>query len=336
MNPHAGQLLSTTIRLVRPLATGGMGSVWLGEHLVLGLRVAVKVMSPQWALVPTAQQRFVREARMTASIDNPHVVRVIDCRMTEGDEPYLVLELLRGENLEDRVRRDGPLPWAEGVDVIAQACDAVAAAHHRGIVHRDLKPENVFLVSGTPPAPPVVKLLDFGVAKPSSPAECLDVDRLAAGTPQYMSPEHLFDPEATDERSDLFSLGAVAYFALTGRSPWAAETLQGLYLALDAGTFVRPSHARPGLPPELDEWFDKALAREPADRFCDAGSMARALEQAARRAREARAARAAPYVRPLRRRLLAMAGLAAVAFTLGYSNCATAPEPPAQAELAPR
>ena len=277
----AGERISGTLRLIRPIAEGGMGSVWIAEHLVLGREVAIKRMAPQWAAMPNARPRFLREARMTARVDSPHVVRVLDCRIDEGDEPYLVLELLHGMNLEQRVGKSGPLSVFEVLAIVTQTCNALHACHLAGIVHRDVKPENVFLCGG-PGA--FVKLLDFGVAKPTSPDECLDVDRLPAGTPQYMSPEHIFEPEATDARSDLFSLGAVAYFALTGRAPFTAESLEGRYLAIERSDFDRPSTVRAELPEALDAWFERALAPAPAARFQDAREMARAFADAVREA----------------------------------------------------
>jgi serine/threonine protein kinase len=280
---EVGQVLSGTLRLVRKIADGGMGSVWIAEHLVLGTEVAVKFMSGPWAAVPTARARFLREARMTANIDSPHVVGVLDCRHDEADEPYLVLELLHGETLEERVRKNGPLSVFEVVEVVAQTCEALAATHEAHIVHRDLKPENVFLVAGSTT---FVKLIDYGVAKPMKLEDCLEVDRLPAGTPQYMSPEHMFEPEATDARSDLFSLAAVAYFALTRRTPFEAESIEGLYFAIDGGTFTRPSELRPELPAALDRWFEKALAHDPKDRFANARQMADALYDAAREAHQ--------------------------------------------------
>lgn len=281
MKLEAGQVFSGTLRLIRKIADGGMGSVWMAEHLVLGTEVAVKFMSGPWAAVPSARSRFLREARMTANIDSPHVVRVLDCRHDEADEPYIVLELLHGENLEQRVRRNGPLSTFEVVEIVAQTCEALAATHDANIVHRDLKPENVFLVSGPTT---FVKLLDYGVAKPMRKDDCLDVDSLPAGTPQYMSPEHMFEPDTTDARSDLFSLAAVAYFALTRRTPFDAESIEGLYFAIDGGTFVRPSELRPELPRALDRWFEKALAHDPENRFASARQMADALYDAAREA----------------------------------------------------
>lgn len=283
---EVGDVISGTLRLVKRIADGGMGSVWIAEHLVLGTEVAVKFLSPQWAPIPNAQTRFLREARLTARIESPHVVRALDCRRSEADEPYLVLELLRGENLEQRVRRTGALSVFDVVEIVSQACEALAATHEAGIVHRDVKPENVFLCAGTRP---LVKLLDYGVAKPMKIEDCLDVDKLPAGTPQYMSPEHMFDPEKTDARSDLFSLGAVAYFALTKRSPFEADSLEGLYFAIDGASFERPSKLRPELPPEIDAWFEKALAHDADERFASAREMASALYDAVRNAAGGRA-----------------------------------------------
>lgn len=274
---EVGHVLSGTLRLVRKVADGGMGSVWVAEHLVLGTEVAVKLMSGPWASVPSARARFLREARMTANVDSPHVVRVLDCRHDEADEPYIVLELLRGETVEQRVRRSGPLSVFEVVEVVAQMCEALAATHAAGIVHRDLKPENVFLVAG---GTTFVKLLDFGIAKPMTKSDCVDVDLLPAGTPQYMSPEHMFEPETTQAQSDLFSLAAVAYFALTRRTPFDADSMQGLYFAIDGGTFPRPSELRAELPAAIDRWFEKALAHRPEDRFSDSREMASALHAA--------------------------------------------------------
>lgn len=279
MKLEPGQLISGTLRLRKRIAEGGMGSVWIAEHLVLGRDVAVKLMSAQWAAMPNARTRFLREARMTANIDSPHVVRVLDCRFDEADEPYLVLELLHGENLEQRVHRHGPLSVYDVEEIVAQTCEGLGATHQAGIVHRDLKPENVFLVAGPTM---FVKILDFGVSKPKRIEECLDVDRLPAGTPQYMSPEHMFEPETTDERSDLFSLAAVAYYALTGRSPFEADSLEALYFAIEGANFRRPSELRPELPVALDAWFEKALARERDERFQTAREMADAFRDALR------------------------------------------------------
>jgi len=274
-----GQVISGTLRLVRRIAEGGMGSVWLAEHLVLGRHVAVKFMSRQWAAVPQARTRFLREARITARIESPHVVSVLDCRLDEADEPYLVLELLAGENLDQHVHRKGPVSIYVLEEIVDQLCGALGATHRSGFIHRDLKPENVFLVEGPKT---FVKLLDYGVAKPTHPSNCLDVDRLPAGTPQYMSPEHMFEPETTDERSDLFALAAVAYFAITGRSPFAASSIEELYFAIEDAKFERPSAVRPELPHALDAWFEKALARDRKHRFQTAHEMRDAFHEAVR------------------------------------------------------
>lgn len=289
---EVGQVLCGTIRLVRPIAEGGMGSIWRGQHLLLGTDVAVKAMSKHWAAMPTARTRFLREARMTAAIDSPHVVRVLDCRLTSGDEPYLVLELLPGETLEHRVARRGVLSLFETAEIVGQTCEALAATHAAGFVHRDVKPDNVYLAAGHVHEghlqEPFVKLLDFGVARPVRASECLDVDRLAAGTPRFMSPEQMFEPENVDPRADLFSVAAVAYFALTMSSPFEAPSLDVLYLAMEDARFKPASQRRPELPLALDAWFARALAREPADRFQTASEMAAALYDVVRHLRDER------------------------------------------------
>lgn len=286
MQFERGRVISGTLRLVRRLAEGGMGTVWMAEHIVLGTRVAVKFIAPTWAMMPGARSRFLREARLTARAEGTHVVRVLDCRATEADEPYLVLELLDGENLEQRVRRCGPLSLGEVEGLVTQLCEALATTHAAHVIHRDVKPENVFLVAGQS----TVKLLDFGIAKSTLPDEAAPSDGLAAGTPQYMSPEHLFDPESTDARSDLFSLASVAYFALTGRAPFCVESLEGLYFAIDAAAFDRPSRLRPELPAGIDRWFERALARLPEHRFTSPEAMACALSMAIRQSHTARSA----------------------------------------------
>jgi eukaryotic-like serine/threonine-protein kinase len=277
MQARAQEILSGTLRLRKKIADGGMGSVFVAEHLVLGNDVAVKIMAKPWASVPSARTRFLREARITASISSPHIVRVLDCRLDEADEPYLVLELLHGENLAQRVARNGALSVFDVEEVITQTAKALEAVHAARIVHRDVKPENVFLVAGKSP---LVKLLDFGIAKPMRADECIDADHLPAGTPQYMSPEQLFEPETADARSDLFSLGAVAYFALTGHSPFEAESLEAQYIALEHGRFARPTALRAELSEEIDRWFEKALARNADDRFQNAREMAAAFHEA--------------------------------------------------------
>jgi len=174
---------------------------------------------------------------------------------------------------------------AEVVEIVSQTCEALAATHDAGILHRDLKPENVFLIAGPST---FVKLLDYGVAKPMALEECIEADRVPAGTPQYMSPENMFEPEIAGIGSDLFSLAAVAYFALTRRTPFNADSIEGLYFAIDGGTFARPSELRPELPAALDRWFERALAHEAEDRFPSARAMVDALFDATREIHTAR------------------------------------------------
>jgi serine/threonine protein kinase len=256
-----------------------MGSVWVADHLALQTQVAIKFMAATVADDPVSVQRFSREAKAAAQIKSPHVAQVFDHGITEDGTPFIVMELLDGESLEKRLRRVGPLNLLEVTLILTQACKALAKAHEIGVVHRDLKPANLFIIESG--GEPFVKVLDFGVAKFSGEQ---GVEMTAAGhlvgTPAFMSPEQCFDAKQVGHRADLWSLGVVAYSAMTGRRPFAGATLGELVVAVKRGGFALPSAIRGDLPPAVDEWMVKALAREPSDRFASAKEMAQALERA--------------------------------------------------------
>ncbi|HEY2365360.1 MAG TPA: serine/threonine-protein kinase, partial [Polyangiaceae bacterium] len=216
---QAGAVLARSYRLLHTIGEGGMGRVWVAEQLALDRRVAVKVLSDEGIQSKPALELFHREARATARVDSPHVVRVLDFDVTEQGFPFLVLELLVGETLEERVLRMGALPLDDARAILEQTCHALAAAHGCGILHRDIKAENLFLQAGRRVD---VKLLDFGIAlmkyASAGPRQMGPV-----GTPQYMSPEQMLGHEV-DERSDLFSLGVCIYHALTGAFPYAGNS----------------------------------------------------------------------------------------------------------------
>jgi serine/threonine protein kinase len=203
------------------------------------------------------------------------VVRVFDHGTTD-DGPYIVMELLEGESLERRIKRAGPVALLELVAVIAQACKALAKAHERGIIHRDIKPGNIFLAQDDDL---FVKVLDFGVAKFSG-QEAIDMTATGnmVGTPAYMSPEQLFHGKSIDHRGDLWSLGVVAYHALTGERPFDGVTLGELCVSIKRGEFTPPSKLRNDVPPQIDAWFARAFAADLEARFRSAKEMATALE----------------------------------------------------------
>ncbi len=276
MNLEAGALVGNKIRLIRALKRGGMGSVWVAEHQTLRMQVAVKFMAEQLAQDPEYVERFSREAMASAQIKSPHVVQVFDHGVADTT-PYIVMELLEGEDLRTRIARAGPIPIGEAATIIVQLARAMAKAHAAGIVHRDIKPDNIFMVEHD--GEPFIKVLDFGVAKHVSQESEMAVTGTGAmvGTPHYMSPEQILSARRVDHRADLWSIGVVMYRALTGAVPFSGETLGAVCVAIERGVFIAPSQRRPELLSTLDAWFVRALARDPAARFQTAKEMAEAF-----------------------------------------------------------
>jgi serine/threonine-protein kinase len=271
------------LKLARPLGRGGMGTVWVAEHAALGREVAVKFLSEELAHDPLAVARFEREASAVAELKNAHIVDVIEFGFTESGLPYMATELLEGEDLGDRLMRDRRIAPEVFAAILDQVCDALASAHELGIVHRDIKPENVFVVrgDGSSNAQPSIRLLDFGIAKHWQDPK-LDVTStgVVVGTPHYMSPEQFLSAKHVDFRADLWSLGVLAYRAVTGRLPFEATSFAALCIQIHRGVFPRASAYRADLPPSLDAWFTKALRGHPAARFSSAREMAATFEAA--------------------------------------------------------
>ncbi|HRI68087.1 MAG TPA: serine/threonine-protein kinase [Polyangium sp.] len=276
-----GQLVTPTLKLARLLGKGGMGSVWLADHLTLGTQVAIKFMSIANIDDPTLMQRFQTEAKAAAQIKHPHVAQVFDHGVTSDGIPYIVMEYLEGEDLKHAIRRGGPMAVPEVARLVVQSAKALARAHHLGIVHRDIKPDNIFLcnIDGEM----FVKLLDFGVAKIDQGSTMSEATTTGSmmGTPLYMSPEQLLSARTVNFKSDLWSLAVVAYFSLTGRVPFGGETIGALSVAVHLGNFQPVTALRPDLPPTLDAWFTKMLKKDPNERFTSAKEMAEAFEIAA-------------------------------------------------------
>ncbi len=270
-------------RLERELATGGMGAVWVARHLALDDLVAVKFMSAALADPSDARVRFAREARVAARLRGPHVVEVLD-HGVDGDLPYLVMELLQGENLGDRLKRRTRLPLATVATIAAQAARALTRAHRAAIVHRDLKPANIFLaqVDGEE----IVKLLDFGIAKVLS-APALEATRaeVLMGSPQYMAPEQARGSTHVDHRADLWSFGAILFRALTGVPAFEGASAVDVIVQICTSPIPLASRVAPDLPRALDGFFLRALDRDPARRFASAREMADALASIAGLAR---------------------------------------------------
>ncbi|WP_237244407.1 MULTISPECIES: serine/threonine-protein kinase [Sorangium] len=287
--PLPGMQVGAQLRLLRALGQGGMGSVWLAEHVGLKTQVAVKFLRDIYADHPLAVTRLQREAEAAARIQSPHVVRVFDLGFTDQGVPYIVMEHLEGETLHDLVERRGRLSLDETATILRQTCAALAKAHEAGIVHRDVKPENIFLVSGE--REPFVKVLDFGIAKNTAEeAERLTVTGAIMGTPHFMSPEQMAGGAKVGPHSDLWALGVVAYFCLTGQTPFGGATIAAVAVAIDRGPPPPPSRLVPGLPPAIDAWVLSLLEPDPARRVQSARAVLEALDAAVAAPRDSRPA----------------------------------------------
>lgn len=274
----ASEVIAERYQLGRLLGRGGMGEVREGTDLRLGRRVAVKLLRADLAADAELSRRFEVEARAAAGLSHPNVVAVYDTGEDQG-VPYIVMELLSGRTVGDEMDA-GPLP-AERVERVAlQVLAALDAAHRAGVVHRDIKPRNLLLTSDS-----AVKVGDFGIAKVAEGLGDVTVTGQVLGTPGYLAPERLAGQPAT-ARSDLFSLGVVLYEALSGAKPFPGSTPWEVAHALGSGRH-RPLHeAVPGLPPRLVQTVERAMSKDPEDRFATAADMARALEDATTAAAE--------------------------------------------------
>ncbi len=281
---RAGATFAVDYKIVAPLNAGGMGAVYVVEQISTGKQRALKLMHPQLVADPALRRRFEQEARVGAKIDSEHIVEVHGAGVDAATGlPWLVMELLRGEDLSKRIESSGALPLAMARTVLEQLCHGVASAHAAGVVHRDLKPENVFITSSRRAGEGVlVKVLDFGIAKLS--AEASSTSTAAMGSPLWMSPEQTTRVPVTSA-ADVWAIGLIAYQALTGEFYWRASTedstlaelLRELVLEPLAAASERAGGRAPRLPPGFDAWFAKCVDREPSRRFRDASEAWKAL-----------------------------------------------------------
>lgn len=263
-------------RILSVLGQGGMGVVFRAHDPALDRLVALKVMPPRMAAVPTAKERFLREARAAAALKHPHVVTVFQVGEDRG-VPFLAMEFLEGEPLDDRIRREGRLPLAEVLCIGREAALGLAAAHARGVVHRDIKPANLWLEGPTGH----VKVLDFGLAQAAADQVHLTQFGTIVGTPAYMAPEQA-EGKPVDSRCDLFSLGCVLYQMSTGSLPYQGESTIAVLRALALHEPPPVGELRPDAPRELSTLVGRLLAKNPADRLPSAREVVetlRTLEQ---------------------------------------------------------
>ena len=274
----ARRTIADKYRLERALAAGGMGSVWSAWNTQLDVPVAIKFMAPAMVSSVELVARFEREARAAAQIRSSHVVQIYEHGVDDG-LPFIVMELLEGEDLGQRMRRVGRMPLADTARIVSSVCKALRRAHAIGIVHRDLKPANVFLARGDDDDEEVIKVLDFGVVKSLAEAVESGVTKTGEliGTPNYMSPEQARSTKTVDHRSDLWSLGIISYRALTAILPFPDDEGIERLMRICSEPVPPPSTYAPDLCPEVDAFFAKALAMDPEDRFQTAREMADAL-----------------------------------------------------------
>ncbi|MEO7987789.1 MAG: serine/threonine-protein kinase [Gemmatimonadales bacterium] len=271
-------------RLADRIGSGGMGEVWRADHRLLARPAAIKLIRPSGAVVGEAAgmavARFKREAQSAASLRSPHTIQLYDFGVTRDGRFYLVMELLEGIDLEALVRRYGPQPPARVVRLLCQACHSLAEAHASGLVHRDIKPANLYL-SRLGLEYDFLKVLDFGLAKrdqrTASAQTLLTAPEATTGTPAYMPPE-MTSGDAIDRRVDIYALGCVGYFLLTGKLVFEGETALQMILQHIQKEPVKPS-VRSGLkiPDRLDDVILRCLAKDPSDRPFGAGELAREL-----------------------------------------------------------
>lgn len=271
-----GVVVSERYRLDSLLGQGGMGSVWRAHHLTLNAPVAIKLIDPALAGSPEARARFLREAQAAAALRSPNVVQTLDFGVDQ-DVPYIVMELLLGESLADRLARAGRLTPADTARIVVDVAKAIGRAHAAEIVHRDLKPDNVFLARDEDDE--VIKVLDFGIAKATGTVGAsTSRTRTGAilGTPYYMSPEQAQGDKRVDWRTDLWALAVIAFECLVGRRPFEADGLGSLIMQICAAPIPVPSAIGP-VPPGFDAWWAKATERDPTARFQSAKELATSL-----------------------------------------------------------
>lgn len=270
-----GSTLAGKYKIVKELGAGGMGTVYLAENLDIGREVAIKVLHATIGANPEVRQRFRQEARTSALIKHPGIVDVLDMGETDNGQSYIVMEKLDGQTLGARLKQRGKLSVEEAVSVIAEALDAIGAAHDKGVVHRDLKPDNLFLVWHPRWA---VKILDFGISRFLNADDVrLTASNTLMGSVLYMPPEQARDARAAGPPADLYALGATLYHALAGQPPFIGESYTEVLSRVISDPPAALGAVRSDVPPALASLVMKLLEKNPADRPATAADVRAAL-----------------------------------------------------------
>jgi serine/threonine-protein kinase len=281
-----GEVVEGRYKIVRPIAAGGMGTVFLAEHWLIKRRFALKILRGEYATDATMIRRFLNEALAAGTLGHPNIVEATDMGFTKTDTPYIVFEFLEGTSLGSEIDTHGALGIPRALRIAYQIASALEAAHQADIIHRDLKSENVLLVRKLD-IEDHVKVIDFGISRILTASDRTAVGNTVTGTPEYMAPEQILTPDAVDRRCDIYALGVVLYEMLVGRVPFAPPAGANLPLDIDTAHALltrilteRPApFTRPDAPPGLVEMIcDKLLAKEPAERYQSMKQVQRALE----------------------------------------------------------
>jgi len=316
-----GTMVSPQLRLSRPLGEGGMGALWVADHLGMQCEVAVKfVFMDLVAQDPTILERFEREAEVLVQLDHPNIVKLFERGQTDDGNPYIVMELLRGETLVDRLERTGEMTPAQVGYLLDQFAAGLEHIHARGIIHRDLKAENIFLVG--PETLPQIKILDFGLSRP--PGDPGDKKLTAVGTlvgtAEFMSPEQIISAMDVNHSADLWAMAVLAYMMLLVARPFEGEKIAEVLLAVRLAEYEPPSKVMAGLPPGLDAWFARAFDINFKQRFQSAQEASAAWKAAIAAPAQQPAPAAAAVAHPL-------------AATVASAGVAAAPPTPAPAAV---
>jgi serine/threonine-protein kinase len=255
-----------------------MGEVYLAEHELLKRPCALKLIKADAGEDPVALARFEREVQSAARLSHPNSIEIFDYGHTDDGTFYYVMEYLQGLSLGELIQRHGPLPPGRLIYVLRQVCAGLAEAHKLGLVHRDLKPGNIF-VAQRGGEHDVAKVLDFGLVKltqdPAAPV--LTASHTVSGTPLFMSPEQATGDSSIDARADIYALGAIAYYALTGAPPFQGESAVAIMIAHTRDAVIPPSQHRPEIPRDLEAVVLRCLAKKPDDRYAGVRALARDL-----------------------------------------------------------